>query len=337
MATRIHNAVLLTLSGSSRQSIQFLMLIVVFFVGGQLVLAGSMSIGDFVAFAAYIAMFSASVTTFFTFPVIIQPALTSVERLREIFATAAETTADSADAATHEWVRGVEGSFAAACRAVRRCADAGLHPQVIMTVMERNQGQMADLITLAGELGAGSVKFNLLQPTERGAALHRAGGAIPVAEAIRLAAWVEGEGAAMSGCRLIFGIPPAFRPLHRLLGCDDGGCGICGIHSILGLLPDGSYALCGIGEHIPDLIFGQAGTDSLADVWKTSPVLRDLRDRLPSALSGICGDCLMNGICLGSCIAQNYYRTGDLFAPFWFCEEADREGLFPAGRRRPAP
>jgi hypothetical protein len=40
----------------------------------------------------------------------------------------------------------------------------------------------------------------------------------------------------------------------------------------------------------------------------------------------------MKARCLGSCVAQNYYRSHDLFAPFWFCELAEAEGLFPASR-----
>jgi hypothetical protein len=35
------------------------------------------------------------------------------------------------------------------------------------------------------------------------------------------------------------------------------------------------------------------------------------------------------------CVAQNYYRSGDLFAPFWFCEQAEAAGLFPESRLRP--
>jgi hypothetical protein len=38
---------------------------------------------------------------------------------------------DGADTATHEWVRGVAGSFAAAAAGVRHMAEAGLHPQGI--------------------------------------------------------------------------------------------------------------------------------------------------------------------------------------------------------------
>jgi len=49
-------------------------------------------------------------------------------------------------------------------------------------------------------------------------------------------------------------------------------------------------------------------------------------------LEGICGQCIMKGLCLGSCVAQNYYRSRNLWAGYWFCEEARERGLFPVSR-----
>ena len=45
----------------------------------------------------------------------------------------------------------------------------------------------------------------------------------------------------------------------------------------------------------------------------------------------------MKGVCFGSCIAQNYYRRRNLWAPFWFCEEACAQGLFPGMRLASRP
>ena len=79
---------------------------------------------------------------------------------------------DGADAATHEWVRGVPGSFAAAPQAVRDLVAAGIRPQIIFSVMRRNVGQVDAIVRMAEELGAASVKFNMVQPTARGEKLH---------------------------------------------------------------------------------------------------------------------------------------------------------------------
>ncbi len=42
---------------------------------------------------------------------------------------------------------------------------------------------------------------------------------------------------------------------------------MCGILGILGVIASGHYALCGIGEHVPELVFGEVGVDTLAAVW----------------------------------------------------------------------
>ncbi len=238
---------------------------------------------------------------------------------------------DGADAATHEWVRGVPGAFDAAVRGVRILAEAGLHPQVIFSVMRHNVAQVEAIIRLAETLGAASVKFNVIQPTARGEKLHEADETLDIVELIALGRCVERELAPATKLRLFFDFPQAFRALSRIASGD--GCGVCGILGILGVIASGHYALCGIGEHVPELVFGAAGQDALADVWANHPKLLELSEGLPARLEGICGRCLMKHRCLGSCVAQNYYRSSSLWAPFWFCEEAEKAGLFPESRR----
>jgi SynChlorMet cassette radical SAM/SPASM protein ScmF len=240
---------------------------------------------------------------------------------------------DGADAATHEWVRGVEGSFDAALNGVRNLVAAGLRPQIIMSVLRRNVAQMEPLVRLAESLGAGSVKFNLIQPTERGERLHAEGETLSVSELVDLGRWVERELRAATALPVHYDHPTAFRPLGRMFGDTGDGCSVCGILGVLGVLADGSYALCGIGTSLPEMVFGHAAEDALEGVWRNAPVLTQLRAGLPGRLTGICGECIMRSRCIGSCIAQNVYRSGSLWAPFWYCEMADHAGLFPATRR----
>jgi len=239
---------------------------------------------------------------------------------------------DGADADTHEWVRGVKGCFEAAVDGIKNLVAAGARPQVIMTLMCRNVEQIEPLVRLAESLGAFSVKFNIVQPTARGVKMHEAGETLSIGEIVRLGEWVENGLSSGTKLRLHYSHPAAFRPLGKMYGSEGSGCGVCGIFGILGVLAGGSYALCGIGEKVPELVFGHASKDSLADVWKGNPVLREIREGMPRRLGGICGECLMKGICRGSCIAQNYYRSQDLWAPHWYCEEAKVLGLFPAAR-----
>jgi SynChlorMet cassette radical SAM/SPASM protein ScmF len=264
--------------------------------------------------------------------VLCTPAL--AERIASCGQPFVSVSLDGADAATHEWVRGVEGCFEAALQGIRNLVAAGIRPQVIMTLMRRNAGQIEDLLNLAKSLGASSVKLNIVQPTSRGVEMHRAGETHSIAELIRIGEWIEHDLSHRAPLPLRDSRPAAFRPLGRIFGQDSTGCGTCGILHILGVLADGSYALCGIGEHVPELLFGHAARDPLGDVWRDSPVLGEIREGMPRRLEGVCGKCILRTKCMGACIAQNYYTHKNLWSAFWYCEEAHRLGLFPETRRR---
>ncbi len=239
---------------------------------------------------------------------------------------------DGADAEIHEWVRGVEGSFESALEGIRNLVRAGLKPQVIMSVMKRNRDHMEPVIHLAESLEAGSVKFNPVQHIGRGERLHEAKETLPIEELVELGRWLENTLFASTILPLYYDHPVAFSPLGKLFADNGTGVGVCGILGILGVLSDGSYALCGIGETVPELVFGHAARDCLADVWNKTLLLNELREGLPRKIQGICKDCLMKRICLGGCIAQNYYISKNLWSPFWYCEEARKSGLFPETR-----
>lgn len=239
---------------------------------------------------------------------------------------------DGADMRTHEWVRGVNGCFDAALEGIRNLVSAGLKPQLIMSIMRYNKSQMEEVVHLAESLGAGSVKFNLVQPTGRGEKMVDNGETLTVEELIELGEWVENTLSSSSKIGIYYHQPPVFRPLSRMYGKNGNGNVVCGILGIIGVLADGSYALCGIGSHITELVFGQASKDRLENVWNNNPILIALREGIPSHFEGICANCVMKKFCMGSCIAQNYYRSKDIWAPFWFCEEANKLGLFPETR-----
>ena len=237
---------------------------------------------------------------------------------------------DGIDAETHDWVRGVSGSFELARQAVRNLVAADISPQIIFSIMPCNVDQVGAIVRMAEELGASSVKFNIIQPIARGERLHSDDNVLDIKTLIKLGRHVEMELAKHTKVKIFFDYPLAFRALSRIASGD--GCGVCGIMGILGIIASGYYALCGIGEHISELVFGKVGTDRLEEVWSENPTLNELRSALPDGLIGVCSRCLMKHRCLGSCLAQNYYRTGSFWKPFWFCEEAEKKNLFPKSR-----
>lgn len=239
---------------------------------------------------------------------------------------------DGVDAETHEWMRGVDGCFHEAVRGIRNLVAHGVRPQIIMTVVRRNMRQIEKMVRMAESLGASSVKFNLVQRIARGESLHKCGEPLAVAEAVALGRRVDMEVAASATIPVSYDYPMAFRPLSRVFGSGEDGCGRCQILNILGVLSDGSYAMCGIGETLPELVFGHVQEHSLENVWNDHALLRELRDGMPHRLEGICGDCLVKHLCFGSCVAQNFALNKSLWKANWFCEEAMGVGVFPLSR-----
>ncbi|MDD1778650.1 MAG: SynChlorMet cassette radical SAM/SPASM protein ScmF [Candidatus Helarchaeota archaeon] len=240
---------------------------------------------------------------------------------------------DGIDASTHEWMRGVIGSYDMTLKGIRTIINAGIKPQIIMTLTRRNVHQIEALLNLAQFEGAESVKFNILQPVARGKSLYEQGESLSVLELIQIGSWIEKDIAPSAQIRVNFSHPYAFQPLNRLFH-NNYFCGTCRIHRILGVLHDGSYALCGIGQTVPELIFGHASTDRLSDLWYSEPTLQKIRKGIPDQLKRTCRECVMKNLCLGYCVAQNFISNHDLFAPFWYCEEAAKMGLFPETRVR---
>jgi len=252
------------------------------------------------------------------------------ELLQSSGVTGVSVSLDGAMAATHDAIRGLPGGFDRTCQGIRSLVAAGYRPELILTLQRSNVPELQTYFALAAELGAGAVKLNVLQPMLRGAELAKMGEALAVAEVLALSRWLN-AGLHVQPLPVTLDVPMAFRPLGALL--DGSAGGVCGIANILGILPGGDYALCGIGGHLPEMTMGEIGRTVLAEVWQEHPLLVRLRNGLPASLGGICGKCLMKVACRGSCVAANYLESGELFAPHWFCREADAAGLFPSSRK----
>jgi SynChlorMet cassette radical SAM/SPASM protein ScmF len=235
---------------------------------------------------------------------------------------------DGACPATHDAMRGVEGSFDRAVDGIRVLVSEGFRPQVICTLHEGNVTEVPAVIGLARSLGCGSVKFNHVQTVGRGAGMP---GRLPLERLLSLHRdhCVGSGGGDSRGFRVMFDIPPAFRPVGELL---ESGAGSCRILGILGILSGGEMAMCGIGTAVPELVYGNLSRDTVRDVWFDSPGLLELRRIIPGSIGGICAACIHRDACVGVCAAGSYHRTGRLDSSYWFCEEAAEKGIFPSSR-----
>jgi SynChlorMet cassette radical SAM/SPASM protein ScmF len=236
---------------------------------------------------------------------------------------------DSHRPSFHDPFRGVEGSLDRAVRGVESLVAEGIPVQIIMSLVRENTADIEGLIDLAGRLGANSVKINPVNPIGRGGTLTNRGAIPPVGELIDLCRWVEEDLSKRNGIETFFTIPSALKSIGSLFDARNAQCHVL---TIIGILANGDVSICGIGRQEPRLVMGNIRTDDLARIWLESPILGSLRDTVPGKMEGICGRCIMKGICLGSCRADAFALGGSLAAPYWICREADEKGLFPQSR-----
>ncbi len=249
--------------------------------------------------------------------------------LKEAGAYMVAVSLDGPDARTHEALRGVEGSFDDALKGIAALKDEGINLQIIMSLWKGNKDRMRETIELAKSIGASSVKINLIQGMCRADRMQELQETLSVKETIDIYNKLDREMQDGPSIRVIFDIPPAFKPVKDMRIENVTSCGIFGI---LGILGDGAISICGIGSNVDTLVLGRIGKDRIEDIWNGHPVLKEIRESIPSRMSGICGRCMLKFYCLGKCRAEAFYSSGSLSAPLSFCQTAYEEGLFPESR-----
>lgn len=236
---------------------------------------------------------------------------------------------DGPTAEIHESLRGVDGSFNAALLGIKAINGEGLNIQVIVSLWKGNKEHIKSTIILAGAIGASSVKINPIYSICRADAMKENDETLSAGETIEFYNRLTGELKKEPPIRVIFDIPPAFRPIDDVRF---SRIGTCGIFNILGILGDGRISICGIGSNVDTMVLGRIGKDSIKEIWDGHPVLKEIREGIPKKMEGICGRCMLKHYCLGKCRAEAYYTNGSLLAPLSFCHAAYEKGLFPASR-----
>ncbi len=211
----------------------------------------------------------------------------------------------------HDSIRG-GNSFSSSLQGVRHLLDAGLEVTLNVTLSSLNAGYFMELIRLASDLGVQKLGFSRLVPSGRGKAMIKE--MLHTSEVKKL--YQDIFSANVNGLKLVTGDPVAsqLRGHTREEDCGDiplGGCaaGISG----LTILPDGTLLPC---RRLPVPV-GNIKRDSLREIWATSDVLNELRDR--SRYKGKCGSCKKWAECRGCrAIAYAYSEArgnGDMLAP----------------------
>lgn len=234
---------------------------------------------------------------------------------------------DGASSETHDSIRGVKGAFTRSISALRELAKHGATTQVIMTLTRTNICEIGPIIRLAGELGVSSLKINPVVPCGRAQSIFDRNQNLSPEELMALDRKLA-ENPGKTGVRVELDLPVGLKSLKTL---NSGSPGMCMIRNILGVLSDGSLALCGIGQVEPDLVLGTL-EDDLVRIWNEADLFIWLREKLVEELEGICGRCFFRFSCLGACRANAYAVEKRLTAPFYLCQEAYNQGSFPSSR-----
>ncbi len=199
---------------------------------------------------------------------------------------------DGANAKTHDSFRCVNGCFDDAIRGIGYLRDEGIPFQVNPCIHKKNYHELSDLLNIARNMGAVGIEAFEFVKTGRGSYEYELDAQIRqqvVDEMLRLTS-ID------MPVRMI-GVPQ-FDILLKKGGKSDnyhrsGSC--CGAgNTIACIFNDGTVFPCMLLSKSA----GNVREQSFEEIWNTSDVLNELRDR--KNLKGTCGNCLMKDECGGA-------------------------------------
>ncbi len=259
-----------------------------------------------------------------------------VFRLKDAGLARLAVSMDGASAATHDAFRGMSGSFARTLEAVRWANEAGLPVQINTTFSQRNIGEIDSIVALMKTLKLTLWSVFFLVPTGRGklndllsadefeqvfVKVHQlskeAGFDIKTTEAQHYRRYALQQKVAERKAGLVSGVAVRVEDAigRAPRGLNDG---------------KGFVFISHKGEVFPSgflpLAAGSIREQSLADIYRNSPVFRGLRDT--SQLEGKCGACEFKEVCGGS-RARAYALTGNPHAEEPCCSYIPRGYTVP--------
>jgi radical SAM protein with 4Fe4S-binding SPASM domain len=104
------------------------------------------------------------------------------------------------------------------------------------------------------------------------------------------------------GCPLDFGF--IFKRGRGAIACKSG-LSRCVIR------PNGNVVPCPAFKDSDDFVLGNVNTDSLVNIWNTSPILKKIRSSCDKRIIPVCSECSFWEICKGRCPAQRLHHYGD--------------------------
>jgi AdoMet-dependent heme synthase len=228
-----------------------------------------------------------------------------IRSLRAAGVTGVAISIDSLDARYHDRFRHGDGALADTLAAVDRLRAHRLDFIVQTSLTRGNRDELADIAAWADERGA--VAFNVYFLVSTGRAADMPGLPPEANEAVlrelaELERTYRGRMLVRSKCQ-----PQLMRHVHAgaaasplLNYATRCPCGV----QYCRITPEGKVTPC---PYLP-AVAGDLRTQSFGEIWRESPVFRELRG---GELGGKCGRCEYRAVC-GGCRARAYAQSGDL-------------------------
>jgi MoaA/NifB/PqqE/SkfB family radical SAM enzyme len=228
-------------------------------------------------------------------------------RLKRAGVEAISLSLDGSNAARHDAIRGIPGTFDRTTEAARAAAVVDLPFQINTLVARETLDDLPAIGALAGELGAARWSLFFLVSVGRGRVLTP----VSPGQAEELMEWL------LAGVGQAFGSNPPpvvttteaphFRRVRRQRGGASGSRDGAGMRDGNGIMfishtgevhPSGFLPLCA----------GNVRTEDVVTLYREAPLFRALRQ--PGEFAGRCGRCEFHWICGGS-RARAYAASGD--------------------------
>jgi len=240
------------------------------------------------------------------------------------------TSLDGSNTQVHETIRRVKGSFQRVLDGVRSLVDNGIYPQIIFCLQQLNAHDLENTIQLAYGMKIRSFEINPVVMTATNTSSGNRCQSLTVEELLRLEKMIEGEFAdRYPNMHIDLYIPPALKSIREL--ARHAFCS-CNIFNICGILSNGEVSVCGIGRRKKQLVMGNVKEKSIVRIWHEGKIFKDIRNKIPQRMQGICGKCLFKQHCLGFCRADALYSGHSLLTPNDLCEAVYQKGMFPVSR-----
>ena len=213
-----------------------------------------------------------------------------------------QVSLDGSSPEVNDPIRGA-GSFARILDGLQAAVAAGLSPTMTATILKHNIEDLEGLIRLAAQLEVRNV--HLLWPHRRGRVLDGPFSDLPSADAI-LSAVRRARGVASELGVSIDNVEEFRLRFDGTAGIKNDLAG-AGWNSLC-LSTDGRIYPSASMAGVPELQCGDLATQTLDEIWKTSPVCRDLRAASVEKKS-TCRTCTLKFLCGGGDFEHGYWTV----------------------------